>query len=86
MKPGAWSVILATRDIDIADACKDCAGAGVKTYGSTSTWHGGIGGQAMTNDVCNKCWGSGNKNKPWPSHREFYAIKKRLNELEDYCD
>jgi hypothetical protein len=49
--------------------CKRCGGFGVYTYGSTSTWHGGVGGQAMTNDVCNKCWGSGDENNHWPDRR-----------------
>lgn len=56
---------------DSGDACEECGGAGVYAYGSTATWHGGIGGQAMTTDVCDKCWGSGNRHKPWPSHRRL---------------
>lgn len=49
--------------------CKECGGWGVKTYGSTATWRGGIGGSALTDDVCDNCWGSGDENKKWPSHR-----------------
>lgn len=51
------------------DACPECVGVGVKSYSSTATWRGGIGGQAFTMDVCDKCWGSGNRHQPWPSHR-----------------
>jgi hypothetical protein len=49
--------------------CGECSGLGVKTYGSTSTWRGGVGGQMMTAGVCNRCWGSGDANRPWPSWR-----------------
>jgi hypothetical protein len=48
--------------------CLDCCGSGYKLYSDTSTWRGGIGGQSMTTDVCNKCWGSGDKTKSWPRH------------------
>ncbi len=44
--------------------CPACGGSGVIGYPSTATWRGGIGGQQFTNDVCNKCWGSGKQNKP----------------------
>jgi len=57
-------------DPDIDQPCKGCDGAGTKAYGSTATWHGGAGGQAITTDVCDRCWGSGNANRPWPSWRE----------------
>lgn len=49
--------------------CGDCSGMGVKVYGSTATWRGGVGGQAMTSDICDKCWGSGDISRPWPSRR-----------------
>lgn len=55
----------------IETPCKKCSGYGVRLYGSTATWRGGIGGQAMTNDVCDKCWGSGDENRPWPSWRLY---------------
>jgi hypothetical protein len=45
--------------------CPECSGLGVKTYPSTATWRGGIGGAAMTTDICNECWGSGDKYKHW---------------------
>lgn len=55
--------------------CGECQGAGLKLYGSTSTWRGGYGGQSFTVDVCDRCWGSGVEGMPWPSHREFYALR-----------
>lgn len=48
---------------DVQDPCENCQGSGKRLYGSTSTWRGGIGGAAMTTDVCDKCWGSGDKYK-----------------------
>lgn len=60
------------------DLCRKCNGRGTRSYPSTSTWRGGIGGQAFTGDVCDGCWGSGNRHRPWPSHREFYEMKRRL--------
>ena len=61
-----WQVCLEWRGINKEDACGDCGGSGVKTYANTATWHShSIVGQALTDDVCNICWGSGNKNKPW---------------------
>lgn len=57
------------RGIDPGDECSACGGAGSRAYGSTATWRGGIGGQVITIDVCNRCWGSGSKTHRWPSHR-----------------
>lgn len=51
------------------ELCLKCSGLGVCTYASTATWRGGIGGWALTQDVCDKCWGSGNPLRPWPSWR-----------------
>ena len=53
--------------IDGRDVCGGCLGAGTRTYGDTSTWRRGCGGQAMTADVCDQCWGSGLAARPWPS-------------------
>ena len=57
--------VLSMRGIELGEQCTRCNGFGVIAYGSTSTWRGGIGGSAITNDVCNSCWGSGNKHRPW---------------------
>jgi hypothetical protein len=52
------------------DECLECSASGYQTYSDTSTWRrGGVAGQTFTNDVCDKCWGSGSKSKPWPSHK-----------------
>jgi len=57
------------RGIDPGYECKACGGSGTRAYGSTSTWRGGAGGQMITSDVCDRCWGSGQEGRPWPSHR-----------------
>ena len=49
------------RNLTKEEVCVSCLGSGVKTYGNTTTWKGGIGGQALTNDICNDCWGTGSK-------------------------
>lgn len=61
--------------------CKSCGGIGVQVYGSTATWHGGVGWSAMTQDVCDHCWGSGDNNRPWPSHRRYEQMARRYDEL-----
>lgn len=61
--------------------CSECGGSGVRVYGSTSTWSGGIGGSTMTPDVCDKCWGSGHEDRPWVNlkklSRKLSTKKKR---------
>jgi len=54
--------------VDENRCCTGCGGSGYQMYGSTATWRGGVGGQMLTNDVCDMCWGSGDAEKPWPSH------------------
>ncbi len=49
----------------VEDPCTKCQGMGTRTYGSTSTWRGGMGGASMTTDVCDHCWGSGDENRKW---------------------
>lgn len=48
--------------------CPACSGSGYRTYATTGTWRSGAGGMTMTDGVCDKCWGSGHRDKPWPSH------------------
>lgn len=56
---------LELRGIEPDNACSACGGIGKRTYPNTTTWRGGIGGQMMTTDVCDKCWGSGDKTHTW---------------------
>ncbi len=55
--------------------CSYCHGLGTRTYGSTATWYGGIGGAAMTTDVCDKCWGSGDASRSWVNLRKLKECK-----------
>jgi hypothetical protein len=61
------------RGIDYRDACGMCGGSGTQIYGDTSTWRRDIGGQSLTNDVCDECWGSGDRARPWPDRRALVA-------------
>lgn len=51
--------------------CGQCSGSGIKSYQSTSTWRGGIGGSTITPDVCDSCWGSGCENRKWTDLRKL---------------
>jgi len=67
--------IMLHRGIDYEeDVCTKCSGWGVKAYGQTCTWHGGVGGNVITSDVCDECWGSGNKNRKWTNLRVLKNI------------
>lgn len=67
------------RGVDPDHACRECCGLGVRVYGSTATWRGGVGGQRMTRGVCNRCWGSGDAQRPWLDlrrlERELEALR-----------
>lgn len=67
--------MFAWRGLEEAEACGECGGSGIQTYASTATWTGGIGGQSLTLGVCDHCWGSGNRHRPWPSHRLLAAVR-----------
>lgn len=43
--------------------CEKCSGIGVRAYPNTATWAGGIGGSMVTPDVCDVCWGTGDKHR-----------------------
>jgi len=60
---------------NVQTPCKSCGGWGVVTYSSTATWRGGIGGQAMTPGVCDRCWGSGDEHRKWASWRELDTLR-----------
>jgi hypothetical protein len=55
-------------------SCSKCGGTGYRAYGSTATWTGGIGGQAITSDVCDNCWGSGRADKKFGDLRKLRAL------------
>lgn len=76
-----YKKMLEWRNIDprIDTVCKRCGGSGIRSYGDTSTWQNGIGGQTITSDVCDKCWGSGKENAPWANLR---VMKSKLRAQE----
>lgn len=74
------------RGIEVGEQCDRCQGAGSYMYSSTATWMGGIGGQAMTVGVCDKCWGSGKKNSPWTNLRDVMQIRREIAALKDERD
>lgn len=74
-------IIHTMRGLMYHNICPRCNGFGVITYGNTSTWRGGIGGNMMTKDVCSSCWGSGSADNPWPSHKEFEKLKREVERL-----
>lgn len=65
------------RNLHDVELCGACGGWGVATYANTSTWRKGVGGNMLTSDVCDTCWGSGNAERPWPSHRLMLATHPR---------
>ncbi len=52
------------RGVNPSHVCPECEGSGQRIYGNTTTWVGGIGGQVMTHDVCDECWGTGDLSRP----------------------
>ena len=60
--------------LDIEHPCPACGGRGKRSYPSTATWVGGIGGQVVTTDICDKCWGSGDADRHWTNLRVLRYI------------
>jgi len=56
-------------------ACERCGGRGFRTYASTATWRGGIGGSALTDDVCDKCWSTGRSDRTGPNLRKLAQVQ-----------
>ena len=66
---------------DTRDPCQKCHGSGARIYPSTATWRGGMGGCMMTTDVCDSCWGSGDRYRQWTNLRQLRdEEEKRLAE------
>lgn len=45
----------------VDDPCLACRGAGQRCYSSGATWRGGMGVASHAWDVCDACWGSGDR-------------------------
>lgn len=65
--------------------CPKCLGDGEILYPSTSTWRGGIGGSAITEGTCDRCWGTGNHKQPGQNLRKLWQEErsKRTQEKLD---
>lgn len=72
-RDGELESFLNWRGIELGNECETCQGAGVYTYGSTSTWRMTAGGQMMTTGTCDKCWGSGDRHKKGIDLRKLSA-------------
>lgn len=59
------------------NVCTECNGNGFKYYDSTATWRGGIGGAAVTKDVCDVCWGSGDDQNPLTDLKKLDQLKSK---------
>lgn len=81
----------------VKSPCTICQGTGVRLYGSTSTWRGGMGGASMTYGVCDACWGTGDKRRKGEDLRELYktinaiktqakTLKKALEKANEHID
>lgn len=57
----------------VETACASCGGSGQRAYGSTSTWRGRGGGQSITQDVCDRCWGTGDERRHGADLRELHS-------------
>ena len=83
-KESFYADALMLRNVELLRACKECGGLGVKLYANTTTWRGGCGGQAMTNGVCDHCWGSGDRYLQWVDLRGAAQQLARFQaEIED---
>lgn len=80
LRQESFKEFLEIRGIDTP--CKACGGMGVRSYGCTSTWKGGIGGQMITPGTCDKCWGSGDANSPGVNLRQVVSDRTKIDGLE----
>lgn len=71
---------------EIETPCTKCGGTGWRAYGDTSTWRGGVGGQAISGGVCDHCWGSGDEKKHWADQRLMRSVLDERDRLRDKID
>lgn len=64
-------------------ACPGCDGHGTKAYSSTAGWQGGVGGQGITDGVCDECWGTGRTDRTGPDLRKILAEQQRHRRYAD---
>lgn len=71
-----YDLRLLWRNILPGEECPKCQGTGTFLYSNTSMWRHSVGGRAMTWGPCDSCWGSGDKYRPWMSHRECEQLQR----------
>lgn len=59
--------------------CAQCYGTGERVYPNTTGWRGGAGGQAITDGVCDSCWGTGRTDRKGADLRR---ISSMISDLE----
>jgi len=66
------------REQVVQHPCNHCNGSGYKLYGSGATWQKDafIASTAMTPDICDKCWGSGDCKNSWLNLRKLGVERK----------
>lgn len=75
----------------VEDPCETCGGAGVRMYGNGATWRGGMSAAACAVDVCDVCWGTGDRFRRGLDLRALRAeerdriAKAALTALVDSC-
>ena len=63
--------------------CEKCCGRGRLAYPTTSTWTGRVGGATVTEDVCDKCWGTGSSEKSGANLRALSASHRAADQERD---
>jgi len=76
----AYKRVLKRRGVDVP--CEKCKGLGTFGYGSGSTYHGGMGVASIKFDVCNQCWGTGDKNKIGTNIKELETAQHQWEKEE----
>lgn len=69
MTDEVFQLFLEWRGIEPENVCKGCGGKGERVYGHSTGWRGGMGATCMREDICDRCWGSGDEKHPWTDLR-----------------
>lgn len=69
--------------VGIQNPCPRCLGSGRHAYANTATWRGGVGGSMVTTDICDSCWGSGDKDKSWTNLKLLDILLRKIRECNN---
>jgi hypothetical protein len=65
--------------------CGRCGGTGSRSYANSTGWRGGAGGQSITTDICDGCWGTGDADDKGVDLRKLERgmadMSRRLSEM-----